>query len=559
MFRRCVAVAIVLALLGILSIPSPVAAWEFRLDAYTHVYSYVYLTQKGNRGFFGPNNVDRGTTGDFANANFWPGLTPVTGSDAATGFNIFAMYPVVQVNPAISVRGDMWVGPYFTDTAPTSPNPLVQPGILPGGAAANGTQVATILFGDLWAELNLPMGRLYYGKKPFGQGCGLQYMGSNRSWDMWQLGRSEEYLELEAPYGPLTINLGIYPWRIGGGAYNNLFLTQFYDRNAARIIDVYGSVRYLAANLDTGIGTIWSTFHEGPESQTLAAGRVSFVPRDTYINEGWAYLKYNNGRFFFNTEADWFYRTVRNQRSQDGTFGGTAPIPFAGGGSLFAPTYIESWRYMAELGCMYGPAKFSFLYAYLPGPDRRHGRLIDKQPFVQQASQTAAGVFFPYATMLNLLYRSGVNSAFDLSDASVLAARFDYGLASNLQIFATGLYARRASKSGYGWGYIKPSLASGVLIAQTGTFAAPAPSIPDDYIGTEASLGLRWMMLEDWLVDFTVGYFWPGQWWKFACIDKSVPGWNAQVAGATAFPFGTNPDRVIDEVGMIRLDFHIGL
>jgi hypothetical protein len=214
---------------------------------------------------------------------------------------------------------------------------------------------------------------------------------------------------------------------------------------------------------------------------------------------------------------------------------------------------------MVELGSVVGPTKVSFLYAYLPGPDRRHGILIDRQPFVQQGDQTAAGVFFPYANLLNLLYRSGVNSEFDLSDASVFAGRLDYAVATNLEVFATGLYARRASKSGYGWGFIKPSMAAGVLFAQTGTFAAPAPSIPDDHLGTEVSAGLRWVLLEDWMLKVTAGYFWPGKWWTAGCIDKSVPAWDVQTSGLTAYPFGTNLNRDIDPVGSLSVSLHVGL
>ncbi len=154
-------------------------------------------------------------------------------------------------------------------------------------------------------------------------------------------------------------------------------------------------VRYTAGPVDMGAGGFYLGFNEGPEGARSAAMRGSTPPAVTTATEGWIYLKYCDGMFFFNGEADWYYRYTRYQASQDGTFFGTSAVTPGGGGSLFAPTFIESWRYMTELGLFSGPWKLSLLLSHIPGPDRRHGIRIQRQPFVQEPDKSAYGVFYP--------------------------------------------------------------------------------------------------------------------------------------------------------------------
>ena len=97
------------------------------------------------------------------------------------------------------------------------------------------------------------------------------------------------------------------------------------------------------------------------------------------------YLKYQGARFFFNTEVDWFQRIRTMQPTLTGEVLGNTPIR-DGSGSFFAPQYVDSWRWMVEAGYFAGPAKMSALYAFIPGPDRRHGILIDRQRDDRQRS-----------------------------------------------------------------------------------------------------------------------------------------------------------------------------
>ena len=150
-----------------------------------------------------------------------------------------------------------------------------------------------------------------------------------------------------------------------------------------------------------GIVAEYFSYHRGPESQRLQVDRAAFPASDVVSTDGGVFLKYNNGRYFFNAELDWINKTTKFQRSLNGTFFGS-PDRTDGRGSLFAPRYIEAWRWMVETGFMAGPAKASFIYAWLPGPDRRNGVLIDRQPYFYGFANN--GLFMPYSLVMNFYY-----------------------------------------------------------------------------------------------------------------------------------------------------------
>jgi hypothetical protein len=122
-------------------------------------------------------------------------------------------------------------------------------------------------------------------------------------------------------------------------------------------------------------------------------------------------------------------------------------------------------------------------------------------------------------------------------------------------------WADRASPHGYGWGFIRPSPPGAppnppgtrVQFQNLSTInaASPdAPSIPDNNLGWEIDAGMDWQLLEHWTVRMVGGYWQPGRWFNYACIDKTVPNWDSPVP---VYPFGVNPDRVIDPVTAIRI------
>src|SRR5208283_5147177 len=197
-----------------------------------------------------------------------------------------------------------------------------------------------------------------------------------------------------------------------------------------------------------------------------------------------------------------------------------------GRGSLFAPGYIEAWRWMAETGVMAGPAKASFIYAWLPGPDRRNGVVIDRQPYFYGFGNY--GSFAPYSLLMCFYYGAGLglfnlNTDGFMNDASVLGARMDYAVAANLIVFGSFFWADRASTSGYGWGFMRPAApvppnppqVSRVEFANLSTINAvtpDAPTVPDNNLGWEIDAGLDWQLLDKWTVRFIAAYWQPGKW-----------------------------------------------
>jgi hypothetical protein len=245
---------------------------------------------------------------------------------------------------------------------------------------------------------------------------------------------------------------------------------------------------------------------------------------------------------------------------------------------------------MTEVGVIAGPMRTSLLYAVVPGPDRRHGVLIDRQPVIVNAflpnfDQVVynqdlgnAGVFRSYSTLLCSAYGSGVGAVTRggsvvfpsgegyIVDASILAGRVDYALASNFNIWASVLKAWRPSH-GYGWGYIRPSLYDNKFQVWYGlaptlavpslarNFTAPIPAIPDNDLGWEVNAGLDWQLLEGWNINISAAYWRPGRWFNYACIDRSVPGWDDPGPGNL---WGTNPDREIDPIFGLSMNISLG-
>jgi hypothetical protein len=548
-------------LMGLGLLQGPTFAWEFNLNG-SSGYVYQYYSQ-GQSGFFGPFNVDlgAGTGGLFHTNNSWLGLQVnniVSGADASRSNLSTLLFPQIKVTPAVALEGVYRIGNNDTDT-------------FPGGTVA----FAVGEWLQWWVSANTPMGLVGYGKRPFYVGCGLQFDASNRT---------QEHLAMVSYYGPLTIGLGIYPWRTvpdltEAGDFAGTLPWNNYDKSSISSTDMYGLVDYSAGPLDVGIAALWYRYHVGAEMGNSIALQQGVAPLDSNVTEGAIYMKYNNGRFFFNAETDWYYRDSHFSNSYLGTFltgGGAVALPMNpgdGSGSPFRPQYTEWWRYMVELGAICGPAKLSLLYSYVPGPDRRHGVLIDKQSalvdlyrpnnIIFSHDHSNNTVFRPYSIIFVGDYGSGLGAVgFPnvigrtgdgyVVDASVLAARVDHAVASNLNLFASFLYATRVSH-GYGWGYIKPDGVGGATIngainfanPATSTFAAPSPSIPDNGLGWELDLGLSWNLLENWNLGLTAGYWQPGKWFGYACISRSVVGWDAPGPGNN---WGVDPGRSIDPV-----------
>jgi hypothetical protein len=588
MRRFCVVAIAIAMLVGVPWGAIPASAWELEMTGSMY-WLYEYYTQRGANGFFGPYNVDRGANTLTANLNFWwngPRLSQnlVTGSEASKSYFYVVLEPELKINPAVRLKGRyrlaQWNNPqasyYYTQDMPGTDNAF--------------TQGQWTMF---WASAATPWGTVGAGKRPWKFGTGLQYDGSD--------GLTTESLALSVPYGPLDLGLAFYPMRPARPTYglpnssNTLSSNSFFglaptaqldpydnvappyfntsDKSGAMIADLIGYVVYNGGPLQMGVLAAGSKYHLGPESPSLEFwGRAPFpFAQDSSFFHGTVFTKYNNGRFFFNAEAAWLYWT--DKMLGEGAFG-AVPDPTVTINQLHAgytsvlpgQRYTEQWRAMVEMGAMCGPAKLSLISAWTPGPDRRNGALIDKQPaaFVWHPGYDLFlgnfDVFRPYSWLFTYNYGSGING-YNLSldgylrDAWVLGGRMDYAVAANLNVYGTFLWAERTS-NGYGWACIAPndlflpgqfsngSAGDGnVQFAING--AIGSPNIPDRALGWEVDAGADWALLEGWTMGLVAAYWQPGKWFSYACIDRSQPAWNAPNAGNF---WGTRPTKKIDPI-----------
>lgn len=591
--------------------PNPTQAWEFKMTG-TFNYIYEYYGQLGNQGFFGPYNVDNsaGTNllpaGDFRALNGWFGKQVsdlVSGADAAKHYQNLQLYPEFRLTPAVRFLGKYRLGAYG-DTIRSEYITNTRPG--KEVAASDGQWTMW------WVTAQTPWGIIAVGKRPEAFGLGVQYNGSYNN--------TTEGVALVTQYGPLRMSIATRPFwpeppnsqissrrvpdnpnvkPMPGSTYFNLF-----DKSGIQRLAVRFFVTYQAGPIDVGAFLAVQRWSAGPEAKNASRtsaivqnppvttnpgpnGRGWFYPFDLDQYHGTVYLKYTDGRFFFNTEWAWWYETDSVHPS---AIRPSKPIQ-----SPVLKFSVESWRRVVECGAYAGPAKISLFYAFMPGPDRRNGRLLDKQPYFQAPGQGAYGLFLPYSFLLGYAYGSGVN-AYDanlngyINCAEVFATRVDYAVASNLNVFGSLLYARRSS-DGFGRGYIRPALASSVtqVVNAPGTGFANivkwtpytlyqandgsgtydqgiaqypgAPAIDSTDLGWEADAGFQWELLDRYKLKALIAYWAPGGWFKGACIDRSVQNWNVQTmtnyqANNPTSPYGVRIDRTIDPIigGQVALE-----
>ncbi len=551
-------------------------AWEFELTGNLS-WTYQGMSQTGHKGFFGPYNVDNGAGTRDANLNFWDGgrfdTSMVTGADAGWSYYNVELFPVLKINPAIRFNAKYRMGTYG-DPLASDYHTFDAPGI--NNAFSEGQWTM------FWVTAQTPWGIVSLGKRPWVFGTGLQYDGQDST--------STESLLIAAPFGPLDIGLAFYPYRFAGTSsiysyspldlYNNSSFEmridapnvtyygshrlprQYFsraDKNGTFKRDLLGFITYFNGPMNAGVTASYGDFHIGPEAvlrnvdppNTYTLHPVG--PRtalDSGLCHGSAFVKYFNGRVFFNAEAAWLYWTDifrgQDQAAVD------PPLN----------RYIQQWKYMTEFGAVMGPTKLSFLAFWAPGPDRRAGVMIDRQPaaFVRHSTfdQFLGGhdVVRPYGYLFAYNYGAGLN-AYNFSvngyvrDALVLATRLDYAAASNLNLYTTFMYANRTS-NGYSWGCIEPAAGlypnvfplSPDLDYNLNRYP-DSPNIPDSALGYEVTLGADWKLLEGWNLGMVAAYWQPGKWFNYACIDRSVPAWHI---GTAANNFGVRPNREISPI-----------
>jgi len=574
-----------LAVVFLLSAASA-SAWEFELEGSFNWY-YEFYTQLGRRGFFGPYNSDNSLLGGAENLNFWNGGrfdTQIT-SSAQAGWSYFnvELFPKIIVNPAIRLQAKYRLGTYG-DPKATDYHTFEAPGTNVTLSEGHWTM--------FWGTVQTPVGILGIGKRPWNFGTGLQYDGDDSA--------STESIALVAPNGPLDIGIAFYPYRFagsssierlaaydpyvsdisskppfnyydfpiedkGGSAVNGQYYSRA-DSSGTLGKDLMAFLVYYKGPLNIGLTGSFLEYHIGREAVLRNPQNPADAPTplalDSQLFHGSAYVKFINGPLFLNGEAAWVYWSDR----------WSGPADVLGGPSS---RDVEQWRYVVELGIITGPTKVSFINAWTPGPDRRAGTLIGKQPAAFVWHRTFDRMhgnydeFRPYSYIFSYDYGSGLyaynlNGNGFLRDAFVLAARVDYAVAANLYIFGSFFYANRTS-NGYSWGCIGPNAGAGTSGFQAdpdGNISIKlnryglSPNIPDSSLGYEVDLGFNWKLLENLTASFVLGYWNPGKWFNYACIDRSVRNWQD---GTVTNNWGTRPGRSLDPIlggnFCVKMDF----
>ena len=117
----------------------------------------------------------------------------------------------------------------------------------------------------------------------------------------------------------------------------------------------------------------------------------------------------------------------------------------------------------------------------------------------------------------------GGNNSFDgrgywtAQDFLSYAARLDYTVAANLNVFGSYVSMNRASDTGTRLGQLTAAVPCRATSA-----AVAVPNVPDDYLGWEANVGVNWKLLEGLTFNSQFAYWQPGDWFKFAYVDQGA-------------------------------------
>jgi len=638
-YRRLLIVA-TLVVLALPIVAGPAGAWEINLKGFYN-WQYDYISQRGHQGFFGaydtampagfpvlggggtfpaPFNRIVDGVGTWAPLNGWLGerwpVGIVSGSDSSWQTVYMDVDIELKINPAIKVTGLYHVGEWLDQNGDgiTGLGNLVNSESLSYRYGGIRRSFSPGYWNLLYMTVDVPWGTISFGKRPSVFGLGLGYWNGTDS-------QSTESLQMAVPFGPFRIGSGFYPSRRSTAPSDTIiasvpgppYYNEDWDKNNTRIWDLspLGLITYRQGCFETGVRLNWIHRHRGGEGiLALPTTRAGWPSRDQTEWYAAVYFKYFNGRFFANSEVDTYQQAINLTRKTP------AGAPLFGARN----TYVENWRWMMELGAVSGPAKVSLVYAWLEGDDRRGGQFngtsaaaptqdplyvdyIDRRGTLRTSTGSNTGVFRPYSYLMVYRYGLGMFVNSDTGngyaeDASIWAARVDYSVAANLNFFGTFFWADRASKSGFGWGCIRPDLAvlrnngnvsngypspnplnpDQALAAATyvpngifgvwrqgvdrpgfataaGSLGAPpfrggAPNIPDTALGWEVDAGLSWALLEGLTMDFTFAYWTPGNWFKWACVDKRVPNWYMVGVVGSTLPsnWGIIPDKNIDPI-----------
>ncbi len=521
----------VVLLVGLLAaaFTAPALAWEFSMKGeFENRYRWVGRTGDddlfgkaslqeqanglvgGYVGFAGPSWYGTGFTAN-APADSSAG-TVVTrgghsrwGSDAMWHETRLLFHPVIRVNKAIRVFGSYAVGGYrnkyaqwdsFTAGLRDSVGTPPYEDWYQHRVSLNAFDTAAV---GSWrmvrSTIQHPWGVFSIGIKDFPLGTGAT-LGYNT--------RANSFLTV-VPYGPFRFLYAI--WFVRGRLIEG-WDTQPDGDQKNRLF--HGPVlTYDNGPLHIGWGVIHRMYH-GNAGTVPPGGRDI----DTLINIGW--FKYNNGRFFANAEYAWL-------NINQSIF----PADQFPGGEV----HVEANHFFSEIGTVLGPMKLSLMYALASGPVLNNDN--PTKQYIAWAINWQA--MEPYEYLMFNRYGGGNNaygSLFtnddngNMGDAYAFAARLDYAVASNLNLYGSYIWAHRLERAGFYNGGVNETgggFAPGTLLA---AYGGTTEYVPDGYLGWEANVGADWKLLEGMTMKFRYSYWQPGDWFDFAyqALTPAGPG-----------------------------------
>jgi len=562
---------IALTMVFIVSLASIALAWELNMKGEAE-WRYRYWLRTGNNDIFGQMDDRFVNLGINHLATF-----PTAGTSNAGGaaFGVLAgenrfgptmsltdyrvtIYPVIKVNPAIQLAASLnltslgiWSDGEPYDSSATATPGFVNSLYVPIGDRPVASHVPNTYVTLQWlkASIKTPMFDFSIGYKDSAIGMGLwkhKYVRASASFGV------------TAHYGPLKIGFSPYfsrrnsSWALGAGDTRNTgnSAIQRVDDRRVYFEAMFGEVQYANGPL---VVQLVSDSYRQPLSPTVNARGAALTAAGVSTDDVVRYriasaVKYNNGRFFFNAEADWF-NTWHSDR-------GTAAIP---NGPVNVNEHANGWMYGIELGCMCGPSKLTANYVRATGDDP--STRITNEDCAGAEQGVSSAYMKQWGYLMYWLY--GTGTAFDAegygqpTNIHHLGFRFDYAVASNLNFFTVYSNAWRDQTNTHrlGGSYqigLTAFTNANIATAQAGGFGGHA--VPDNFrfIGWEIDTGVNWKLLENLTWNTALCLWQPGNWWGAAYPNTSaiyragtVPNANPNTAAGEALAT-TNFDRRID-------------
>lgn len=520
-------------------------AWEFTMKGEAE-WRYRYWARSGNHDIFGTMDSNQVNLG-INHLNTFP--TSSTTNRVGTNYGVLAgennfgsemnltdyrmtLFPKITVNKAISVEASVnftslgiWSDglPLMAAAPPNGTLAGVNPGYVnslyvPISDRPVAVDVPNTYVTVQWLKMSIktPMLDFSIGYKNSSFGMGLWKHGCNRA---------SASFGMSAHYGPFKIGFSPYfsreqsSWKLGSGTTSrntgqnpverhedrrNYFLAamgEFEYSNGPLVIQLLSdSYRQPSAPWVTDRGAALAASPHKPGVDTMRY-RVA------------AAMKYNNGRFFFNAEADWFNRWVSGRGTANPTSGSSSATDI-----VVQNQNNGAWLYAVDFGAMCGPSRVTLNYVRATGDDP--STRITTEDAVSGDTGVTDCYMKQWGYLMYFMY--GTGDGWDAAgygqptNFQHVGGRLDYAVAANLNVFGVYAYAWRDQPNAYrlGGDYRIGARAwtNDDIIAGVGHV------VPDSAreIGWEVDFGANWKLLENLTWNTTCAYWQPGTWWSYA-------------------------------------------